>query len=385
MTRILFPFVGDTVGGSHISALTLARNLPSGEFEAVVGVHVEGTLTEHLKRAGVSYIELPAVTLAKAEPLLPQLCKMITAAAKLGPFLRSQKIDIVHTNDARMHLTWLCATKISRRKMVWHQRNPVSSRRTAFYTRAAAVVLTISEHCKSSFPSVMKKRTIKIDNPVDSVWSTTDDTQTSTVECRRMLGLSDQKKAVCWVANWMDRKRPRVFVEMARHVLDRAKLPIVFAMFGEPREPDRTEILELIAELDLENHLLVMGMRTPIEPWIAACDVLVATAVNEGLGRTLVEAMAVRTPVVAAADGGHLEVLQDGVTGLLVPPDDAAAFADAVIELLDSPELSEHLARNAYTAAKERYSVENHVSEMTQVYRSLHSTRGLRCPNYTKQ
>lgn len=378
MTRILFPFVGDTVGGSHISALTLARNLPSDEFEAVVGVHVEGTLAEYLRREGVPYVGLPAVKIAKAEPLLPQLYKMITAVAKLAVFLRSQKIDIVHTNDARMHLTWLCATKISRRKMVWHQRNPVSSRRTALYTRAAAVVLTISEHCKSSFPSVMKNRTIQIDNPVDSTWEQNDDAQRSTAECRRKLGLSDKKKAVCWVANWMDRKRPRLFVEMARHVLDRAKLPIVFAMFGEPREPDRTELLELIAELDLKDDLLIMGMRTPIEPWIAACDVLVATAVNEGLGRTLVEAMVVGTPVVAAADGGHLEVVQDGVTGLLVPPDDAEAFADAVIQVLDSPELSEHLARNAYTAAKERYSVQNHVSAVTQIYRSLHMAHARR-------
>ena len=90
-------------------------------------------------------------------------------------------------------------------------------------------------------------------------------------------------------------------------------------MFGDTdRVRDKSlkhEVTRKIAEHGLASQCVLMGPRFPIEPWIMGCDMLVAPAVNETFGRTLVEAMLCGTPVVAADDGGHKEIIRHGETG----------------------------------------------------------------------
>ena len=114
-----------------------------------------------------------------------------------------------------------------------------------------------------------------------------------------------------------------------------------------------------------------MGIQYPIEPWMAGLDVLVAPAVNEPFGRTLVEAMLCGTPVVAADDGGHREIIRHGETGLLVRPDDPAAFADAVASLLANPRLARAIVGEGKIEALAKYSVEAHVERIQAIYDSL--------------
>ena len=111
-----------------------------------------------------------------------------------------------------------------------------------------------------------------------------------------------------------------------------------------------------------------MGARRPIEPWIAGCDILVAPGVNEGLGRTVIEANLCGTPVIAAADGGHLEIVSHGKTGLLVTPDDPSAFAEAVMLLAENPDYAADLAEAACRSAAERFSLKSHIETMLQLY-----------------
>ena len=114
-----------------------------------------------------------------------------------------------------------------------------------------------------------------------------------------------------------------------------------------------------------------MGSRYPIEPWIAGMDVLIAPAVSEAFGRTLVEAMLCGTPVVAADDGGHREIIQHGKTGLLVEADSPVAFADAVCELLEKPEMARSIAATAKVEALKNYSVEAHVERIQSIYEAV--------------
>ena len=97
-------------------------------------------------------------------------------------------------------------------------------------------------------------------------------------------------------------------------------------------------------------------------------DVLVAPAMGEGFGRTLVEAMLCGTPVVAADDGGHREIIRHGETGFLVQPDNPEAFAVAVLDLLENPRLADAVATAAKEEALRKYSVEAHVEKVQAVY-----------------
>ena len=94
-------------------------------------------------------------------------------------------------------------------------------------------------------------------------------------------------------------------------------------------------------------------------------------AVQEPFGRTLVEAMLVGTPIVAARSGGNVEALRDGEMGLLVEPDNAAALAEACLSLVtDSNETAARTAK-AQADAQTRFGLDRHMEQVCAVYREL--------------
>ena len=130
-------------------------------------------------------------------------------------------------------------------------------------------------------------------------------------------------------------------------------------------------VVERIERYGLTTQCMLMGPEYPIEPRMIGLDVLVAPAVKEALGRTLVEAMLCGTPVVAADDGGHREIIRHGETGFLVQPGNPDAFAAAVTELLENPRLANAIATAAKQEALQNFSVEAHVEQVQAVYESV--------------
>ena len=104
---------------------------------------------------------------------------------------------------------------------------------------------------------------------------------------------------------------------------------------------------------------------------MAACDVLLVPAVEEPFGRTLIEAMLLGTVVVAAASGGNLEAIRDGVTGHLVAVDDAGAFAERTLGLLADPARLDAMADAARRDALDRFGLRRHAAAIMSVYDAM--------------
>jgi glycosyltransferase involved in cell wall biosynthesis len=368
--HICYPFVGDTVGGSHLSALGLIRGLPAERAQAHVVVHQEGPFSEMLRRLRVPYAPAPVPDFVPRGASVPgQVAGMVRNSLPLARYLRRNGIDVVHTNDMRMHLTWGPAARVAGACFIWHQRSAEDSRRLGLYAGLAHRVLTVSQFTKAMLPGALGRRAEVVLNPFDArppqaEWS--GDRERLLAE----MGAPASARIVGYVANLSERKRPLVFVEMAARLRSADDRPLVFPMFGEARPPFSDQVEALIRERGLEGSCRLMGLRYPMEPLIAACDVVVAPAVAEPFGRAIVEPTLVGTPVVAADDGGNREILTHGETGLLVRPDDPQAFAEAVARLLDDNELAERIARAAREMAQERFSSARHVADMLARYRA---------------
>jgi glycosyltransferase involved in cell wall biosynthesis len=110
-----------------------------------------------------------------------------------------------------------------------------------------------------------------------------------------------------------------------------------------------------------------LGQRADIAELLAGFDVFALSSSTEGLSIALLEAMAAACPIVVTAVGGNTELIQHEVTGLVVPPDDAAALRAAIERLLNDCGLANHLGTAAREAARQRYSV----AAMTQRYEEL--------------
>src|SRR5262249_16560139 len=139
---------------------------------------------------------------------------------------------------------------------------------------------------------------------------------------------------------------------------------------GELREP----LTRLVHEHRLEKHVFLPGFRADILGCIKAFDLFVMSSVTEGLGTSLLDAMACGKAIVPTRRGGIREVVFDGQNGLLVEPRDPRALADAIVRLLSDEGRRSTLASEGARIVRERFTVERMVDETAQVYARLVDT-----------
>ncbi|RPJ78609.1 MAG: glycosyltransferase family 1 protein, partial [Acidobacteria bacterium] len=133
----------------------------------------------------------------------------------------------------------------------------------------------------------------------------------------------------------------------------------------------RHELGEQIERLRLSQHVLLGGFRADVLGLLKSFDLFVMSSVTEGLGTSLLDAMAAGRPVVATRAGGIPEVVDEGVTGLLVPPRDAGALADAILSLLRDDNLRRRMGDAGLARVRERFTVRRMVAETVAVYERL--------------
>lgn len=134
-------------------------------------------------------------------------------------------------------------------------------------------------------------------------------------------------------------------------------------------EGSRREALEAqAAALGIASSVVFTGRRDDVPGVTAALDVAVLPSYREAQGLTILEAMALSRPVVASRVGGIPEMIEDGRTGLLVPPHDAGALATAITRLLRDHQLADILARAGHDLVHERFCVELMVRAVESIY-----------------
>jgi glycosyltransferase involved in cell wall biosynthesis len=120
--------------------------------------------------------------------------------------------------------------------------------------------------------------------------------------------------------------------------------------------------------LGLKDRFVFLGFRADVPEILADLDVFVLSSVSEGLSIATIEAMAAGKPVVVTRSGGPREVVEDGRTGLLVPPADPKALASRICELLRNPDLATTLSRNARAEVDSKFSLARMIREYESLY-----------------
>jgi glycosyltransferase involved in cell wall biosynthesis len=127
--------------------------------------------------------------------------------------------------------------------------------------------------------------------------------------------------------------------------------------------------------LDLGDSVVFLGFRSPAAPLLAACDLLVQPSITEGMPNAVLEAMASGKAVVASRVGGIPELVGPDEAGLLVPPGDCRALAEAIVRLLDDPERRARLGAAGRRRVEERFSLQSTRSAVEAVYASVLAAR----------
>lgn len=366
---VAFPFSASTFGGSHVSALTLMKALPPLRFRAVAIVHGDGPICDHLEQSGIEWVRTTLPHYVSGQSAASALLQTGIALPGMVRMLRRTGADIIHINDSRMANTWIPAARIAGCKIVLHQRTSFSqSRLLRRNVSSADAIVAISSYVRSTLPNDLQSCSSVVFNPVDEAPQDTN-RPSARQGLLASLGERDCKTVVGFVGTLSRQKRPELFVRMAAKLADLRS--VLFVMIGRDEDAQLSALTDLARSLGVHNQLRFTGFVHDVANAMAACDVIVCTACNDGFGRIPLEAAFMGTPVVASASGGHLEAIEDGKTGLLVDGDDPSAYAEAVRQLLDDSAKASSLVACATTRARELFSAARHTRAIMDIYEKV--------------
>jgi len=177
------------------------------------------------------------------------------------------------------------------------------------------------------------------------------------------------------VANMDRRKNPMALVEATAQLVRRVPGVRVLLVGSFPDDGYRREVLGRAQELGVAANVVEAGFKANPFPLVAACDVVVLPARRDPFPIALLEAMALGKPVVATAVGGIPEMIADGETGFLVPPNDIDAFAARVLVLLEDPQRRVAMGQAARNRLLERFSLEGFLRQMFAAFEEAVETR----------
>lgn len=171
--------------------------------------------------------------------------------------------------------------------------------------------------------------------------------------------LAEEKNIVTLLRSW----------KLVSNVVPRALLLILGAA-GRERDCEE-KIMSVRMELGLEESVRMMGWTNNVVDYMNASDVFVLPSVSEGMSMALLEAMASGLGVVASDNSGNRQVVQDGISGLIVDAKDEAAIANAIIRLMTDEQYRKTLGRNARAYVERECSMQKISSRHVEEYRAL--------------
>ena len=371
---VCYPFVGDTIGGSHLSTLTLIDNLKKREdktqIKPLIVLHHEGKFSNYLKARNIDYIMLPLGTfVGRHSAIFKKIFSFVCTLPKVSFFLLRHKVSIVHTNDARMHLTWSLPSKLLDKKHVWHQRTLwCQGRLPELLINFAKEVICISTFVKSSLPCRKNKEVSVLWNPVRI---SADETAIDNFRYSVLSNYPNDWKGymVSTVGNLQAIKQPLLFIQMGLQMLKLSSKNIHFVIVGEDRGDYISEMKKLVDEASCSKQFSFLGFREDIAEIISASDLVVACSKADAFGRTIIESMSLNTPVVAIDAGGHSEIIQNKQNGFLFDNDKPDDMAKCSLDILTNTKDTSAVVESARNFANIYFDDELHADKIIDIYR----------------
>ena len=330
--KICFPFIGDSIGGSHKSTLILIEKLNLNFFDPIIVIHKKGPFETLLRKKKIKYKFLKLERfVGEKKGFLNFFYSILTTAFKLITFIIRNNIKIIHTNDTGPHLTWAIPAFITNRKLIWHLRNLYPKWKLFyFFSLFPKKILCISKFVKKSIPNVYKNKTYIILNPIDI--------KKTKKESSYKLNCKKKDFIIGFVANLWNRKKPFIFIELAKRIITK-KNNVFFVIAGADREITKKMLKKEINKIKLGNKIQLLDFVDPIEPLLKSINLLFVPSINEPFGRTLIESMSVKTPVIANKSGGHIEIINNNFNGWFCDIDDMNEVANLVLKIIKNKKI----------------------------------------------
>ncbi|MCR4319052.1 MAG: glycosyltransferase family 4 protein [Candidatus Brocadiaceae bacterium] len=354
--RILHIDTERTWRGGEQQLLYLVKGLKEREHTSSVICQPGSSLEDAVKKA-----EIDAIPIKMRSEI------DILAAWKIGRFLRRGKYDILHAHTSHAHSIGLLARFFGKVKAMAVSRRVDFPIRSRFkYNSFAVHYIAVSEAIKR----VMAEGGIS-PQKIDVVRSCIDlDRLDNAVisDVRAEFGIGKDIIIIGNIAHMADHKG-QIYLIRAANIIKNKYQNIKFIIVGDGELRSR---LELEAhKLGLNDILIFTGFRKDVISILASFDIFAFPSHLEGLGTSLLDAMAMRQPIVSTTAGGIPEAVKNGINGILVPPKDPESFAKALIYLIERPELRSMYGNIGRKLVEGKFTTDKMIEGTLNVYKKL--------------
>jgi glycosyltransferase involved in cell wall biosynthesis len=346
-------------------------------------------LAKELKRRGYSfqYVVQPGSPLHQKakEAGLPVFPLKISSEADIVSILRlflamkRKKCRLVNYHDAHSVAVGSVAASLAKvplrvisRRVDFPLNKNILSRRK--YTKNVDAIIAISEGVKNVLieGGVDARRIHVIPDGID--FAPFED-KTSRDYLRQELSFAADDFLVGIVAHLADHKGHKYLIQASKYLREQSpKIKIIIVGEG----PLKMELSKQAKEIQVDDMVFFMGFREDVPQILNSLDMFVLSSYLEGMGSSLMDAMACRLPIVATRVGGIPEVVEHGKTGLLVSPRSPKSLAKAILKVYEDKELAHRLGQKGYDVVHQKFSAESMASKAIDLYEELAKKKGVK-------
>ena len=351
--KVLLVSHTSNLSGAPISLAQLARKLPEQGYTPLYLIPREGPLEELLRSLRVSY----------------EVMKGPFGHAGFLGIVRREKPCLVHVNS--LVRTWpLFLSRLMGLPVIWHVREHLGGKRgyAKLIHALSDRVVVISREQAMLFEGL--PRAVRIPNAVDI----------SQFRVARTANRDRRRQTVVAYVGAIEPRKGLLTLARAFRLLKNGRQIRVMVVGGTSPENSQYErkVKEHLRALGLEKNWQFLGARSDVPAVLAASDILCHPAHVEAFSRVILEAMASGLPVVSTVVGGTPEMVDHGVTGILVQPGDERSLAEAIDTLHADRRLAERMGRAGRRKAAKIFSLELHAERVAALYDSLLAAKAAR-------
>lgn len=374
-----------SVGGSGIVATELAKNLATRGHEVhLVSSETPFRLGEF--QAGLSFHRV----MTPAYPLFREPQYLLSLTNRIVQLTREFNLDVVHAHYAVPHATAAFLAKqilstgppsrvpkiittLHGTDITLLGNDNSYSETVAFSIDASDGVTAVSESLKAD-----TYRALRVRSDIRVIPNFLDCREhhrvKATAQLRERICRGRCEKIVIHVSNFRPVKRTEAVIRIFKKI--REKVDAHLLLVGEG--PDLDKSLRTARELGVSGHVDALGEQDSVQTLLSVSDVLLLPSEQESFGLSALEAMACEVPVVASRVGGLPEVITDGETGFLHPPEDLDAMAASAVRLLTDDALHQRIARAGRRLVDTKFCADEIVPRYEEYYEEVLATRRVR-------
>ncbi|MBO8137774.1 MAG: glycosyltransferase family 4 protein [Desulfotomaculum sp.] len=365
-------------GGMKKHLLDLVRYTDRKQFEVEVAVPEDCSYKQELRQMEVKI--LPVSLAGNISPIYDW-----RAIWYLAHYLKKNKIIILHTHGSKAALVGRMAALFAGTPVVlftvhnsifydhWSRwKKKFMAETEKLLAKKTDKIITVSNQLRRQVVEVEKIPEDKVVTIYNGINLREIDSHASKRKLCKSLGLPPLGRIVGVVARLAPQKGVVYFIKAASLLKEyRAN----FVVIGDG--PLRNELEIKIKKLGLQDRVFLAGYRSDIFRLLPALDIFVLPSLTEGLPLTILEAMAAARPVVATKVGGVPELINQGITGLLVEPGNPGELAGAIAELLENPSRAKELGIAGKKIVSENFCIDSMIEATMKLYKELLNDKGI--------